>query len=329
MHSIKRSLILSLLLLCAATGIRAANDVQIVPDVVYGHKDGMALTFDVLKPKNANGAGIIFVISGGWVSAYSPPEESIPRYQEMLAKGFTVFRLRHGSSPKYLIPEIVADVRRGVRFIRFNAKQWGVDPNRLGVVGGSAGGHLALMIGTASDNGDQNAKEPFMRETDRVAAVVAYYPPVDLRPLARGLNPPKSGTVLDLFPALNFEKEKAAAYSPITFVTPDDSPTLLIHGDKDELVNISNSQIIFDAFKKANVKTDFVVIPRRGARLPWRGSGTRDGADGGLVRTDVVEGESVKLVQGHIKVQCPKSKVCLGKVSRFQVSGRSFEQRET
>jgi len=76
--------------------------------------------------------------------------------------------------------------------------------------------------------------------------------------------------VLDLFPALNFEKEKAAAYSPITLVTPDDPPTLLIHGDKDELVNIRNSQIIFDAFKKANVKTDFVVIP--GAGHGFRGA---------------------------------------------------------
>ena len=63
---------------------------------------------------------------------------------------------------------------------------------------------------------------------------------------------------------MNFEKEKAADYSPIVFVTPDDPPTLLIHGDKDDLVNISNSQIIFDAFKKNNVKTDFITIPGAG-----------------------------------------------------------------
>jgi len=97
-----------------------------------------------------------------------------------------------------------------------------------------------------------------------VAAVVAYFPPVDLRKITRGLNPPPSGTVLDRFPALNFEKEKAADYSPLLFVTPDDPPTLLIHGDKDELVNISNSQIIFDAFKQNNVKTEFITIPGAG-----------------------------------------------------------------
>ena len=263
-------LLLLILTVSHAAQVKPATNVDVIPDVVYGHKDGMALTFDIFKPKtHTNGAAIIFMVSGGWVSNYVPPDQAVPRYQELLDAGFTVITLRHGGSPKYLIPEIVADVRRGVRFIRYNAKRWGIDPNRLGVYGGSAGGHLSLMIGLASDNGDPAAKEDFMKESDRVAAVVAYFPPVDLRQLARGLNPPPSGTVLDRFPALNFEKEKAADFSPIVFVTSDDPPTLLIHGDKDQLVNISNSQIIFDALKKNNVKTDFITIP--GADHGFRG----------------------------------------------------------
>lgn len=248
-----------------AAQVKPAPNVDVIPDVVYGHKDGMALTFDIFKPKtNANGAAVIFMVSGGWVSNYTPPDQALSRYQELVDKGFTVIALRHGGSPKYVIPEIVADVRRGVRFIRHNAARWGIDPNRLGAYGWSAGGHLSLMIGLASDNGDPAAKEDFMKESDRVAAVVAYFPPVDLRPIVRGLNPPPTGTVLDRYPALNFEKEKAADYSPIVFVTPDDPPTLLIHGDKDDLVNISNSQIIFDALKKSNVKTDFITMPGAG-----------------------------------------------------------------
>lgn len=258
-------LLLLILTVSHAAQVKPAANVDVIPDVVYGHKDGMALTFDIFKPKTrTNGAAIIFMVSGGWISNYIPPDQALPRHQELLNAGFTVITLRHGGSPKYLIPEIVADVRRGVRFIRYNAKRWGIDPNRLGVYGASAGGHLSLMIGLASDNGDSAAREDFMKETDRVAAVVAYFPPVDLRQFVRGLNPPPSGTVLDRFPALNFEKERAADYSPIVFVTADDPPTLLIHGDKDELVNISNSQTIFDAFKKNNVKTDFITIPGAG-----------------------------------------------------------------
>jgi acetyl esterase/lipase len=244
---------------------------DITPDVIYGHKDGMALTFDVLKPKaKANGAAVIFMVSGGWVSTYNPPEQTAGRFQELLNKGFTVIAVRHGSSPKYLIPEIVADVRRAVRFIRFNAKRWGIDANRLGVFGGSAGGHLSLVLGTASDNGDPNAKEEFLKESDRVAAVVAYFPPVDLRPITRGLNPPPPANGRpERFPALNFEKEKAPDYSPIVHVSADDPPTLLIHGDKDDLVPISNSKMIYEAFQKNNVKTQFITI--EGAGHGFRG----------------------------------------------------------
>lgn len=268
MLQMTRSILPVLLLsVCFAAVAVAQAKLEIIPDVVYGHKDGMALTMDVLKPKSgANGAAVIFIVSGGYVSDYTPPQELAGRslFKDLLGKGFTVIALRHGGSPKYLIPEIVADVRRGVRFIRFSARQWGVDPNRLGVFGGSAGGHLSLMIGTASDNGDTNAKEKFMKESDRVAAVVAWFPPVDMRPLARGLNAPNDGSVGSRFPALNFEKEKAADYSPIVFVTPDDAPTLLIHGDKDTLVPISNSQIIYEAFQKNKVRSNFVTIEGAG-----------------------------------------------------------------
>jgi acetyl esterase/lipase len=267
MMSIKRfALALIILIGCLTPPLASAAEVEIVPDVVYGHKDGMALTFDVIKPKaKANGAAVLFMVSGGWVSSYSPPEQMATRFQELLDKGFTVIAVRHGSSPKYVIPEIVADVRRAVRFIRFNAKRWGIDANRLGVFGGSAGGHLSLMLGTASDNGDPNAKEEFLKESDRVASVVAYFPPVDLRPITRGLNPPPPADGRpQRFPALNFEKEKAPDYSPIVHVSADDPPSLMIHGDKDDLVPISNSKIIYEAFQKNNVKTEFITLPGAG-----------------------------------------------------------------
>src|SRR5262250_2377651 len=207
MPTIKPSILLALILIfCAAAQVMAQAQVETIPDVVYGHKDGLAMTFDVIKA-NANGAAVIFMVSGGWVSNYRPPQQAATQFKDLLDKGFTLIAVRHGSSPKYLIPEIVSDVRRAVRFIRYNAKQWGVDPNRLGVFGGSAGGHLALVLGTASDDGDPNAKEDFMKESDRVASVVAYFPPVDRRPLARGLNPQRTGRVLERFPALNLEKE--------------------------------------------------------------------------------------------------------------------------
>ncbi len=243
-----------------------AQEVTVTPDVVYGHKYGMALTFDVFTPADANGAAVLNMVSGGWRSQWRPHEVSQPRYQALLDAGFTVLSVRHGSSPKYVIPEIVPDVRRAVRYIRLNARQLGVDPNRLGVWGRSSGGHLSLMLGNASDSGDPSSEDPVLRVSDRVAAVVAYYPPVDLRPLGLAASPRITNT---RFPALNFEGSEVSAFSPIVHVSADDPPTLLIHGDSDGLVDVSNSHEIYTAFQEHGVESKMIIIP--GADHGFRG----------------------------------------------------------
>jgi acetyl esterase/lipase len=250
---------LVLLLLGVAPPRARAADVEILPDLIYGHKDGMALTLDVIKPKaNPNGAAIIYMVSGGWVSRWVPAEQTAARFAFLLDNGFTVIAVRHGSSPKYFVPEAVVDVRRAVQFVRYHAKEWGVDPERLGVHGGSAGGHLSLIVALAPDAGDPKAEEPFLRESNRVASVVAYYPPVDLRDWARGVVPV---TPDQRFPALNFDREQAPALSPIWFVTSAAPPTLLIPGDSDRTVPISHSQRLFQALQEKSVKSAFITLP--------------------------------------------------------------------
>jgi acetyl esterase/lipase len=232
---------------------------KITPDVVYGHKAGMALTFDVIQPKQPNGAGILFMMSGGWVSMWVPPEgfvspkapEGFNHFRDVVDHGYTLFIVRHGSSPQFKVPEAVADVRRAVRFIRLNADKYGIDPERIGVCGGSAGGHLSLMLGTGGDDGDKTAKDAIDRTSDRVEAVVAYFPPVDLREWV--------GTKIDKFPALDFDKKLAESVSPLLHVSAGDPPTLLIHGDKDGLVKLDNSERILAAFKKEKVPCDLIV----------------------------------------------------------------------
>ena len=252
-------------LFAGASPAAAQVAVDIKPDVVYGHKDGLAMTFDVYTPKageegsKANGAGVLFMVSGGWYSTWAPPEQLLPVYQPLLDKGFTIFSVRHGSSPKYKIPDAVADVRRAVRFIRLKAKDFAVDPARLGVFGGSAGGHLSLVLGVASDEGDASAADEVLKTSDRVAAVAAIFPPTDLREWVA--NPPDN---VKPFPALQFEVEKAPDYSPLLHVTSDDPPTLLIHGDKDDLVPISHSQNIAKAFAEQKVPHELIVIEGAG-----------------------------------------------------------------
>ena len=121
-------------------------------DVIYGRKFGSALTLDVFTPKqNANGAAIIWVISGGWYSNHD--QINAGGAIEYLRRGYTVFAVVHGSQPKFTIPEVLEDMHRSVRFIRSRAKEYNIDPDRIGITGASAGGHLSLMQGTAGTAG--------------------------------------------------------------------------------------------------------------------------------------------------------------------------------
>ena len=246
----------------------AALEYDVRQDVIYGHKAGMALTFDVVTPRdNANGIGLLCMMSRGWESAWTPTDEmmrqsaiSKGRFASVVEEGFTLFLVWHGSAPQFKVPDAVSDVRRAVRYIRHNADQFNVDPDRLGVFGASAGGHLALVLGTTADEGDANADDPVERESSRVAAVVAYFPPVDLRSYV-GLN--------DTVPALNFDAALAESVSPVLHATKDDAPALMVHGDLDESVPISQSEDMLKALTDANVDCDLLVI--KGAGHAFRG----------------------------------------------------------
>jgi hypothetical protein len=148
-------------------------------DVIYGRKFGVALTLDVVRPEKQNGLGIICCVSGGWFSSHEAVPEMIGSTLPYLARGYTIFAVVHGSQPKFTIPEIVQDMHRAVRFIRFHAKDYGIDPERIGITGGSAGGHLSLMMGTAGDNGNPKAKDPVDRVSSKVQCVACFFPPTD------------------------------------------------------------------------------------------------------------------------------------------------------
>ena len=223
------------------------------PDIVYGHKDGMALTFDVFEPnENAKGVGLMFMVSGGWVSAWTPPEKLAPRFLPLIDAGYTVIAVRHGSSPRYVIPEIAVDVRSALRFVSQKADELKIDPQRIGVFGFSAGGHLSLLLGTRPDKDQPNGQQ---KDVPHVAAVVAVFPPTDLGPFVDPASP-----LRERFPALKFDPAQAGDYSPLMQVSSDDAPTLLVHGDKDELVPIWHSEKIVAAFDEVKVPNKLVVI---------------------------------------------------------------------
>jgi acetyl esterase/lipase len=224
---------------------------SVVRDVVYGHKAGMALVYDVLRPVRPNRAAVLYLVSGFWFSPWEPPERRARDLAPLLDLGFTVVVVYHGSAPHFKVPDAVADVRRAVRHVRMAASAYDIDPDRIGAFGTSSGGHLALMLGLASDPGDPTSDDPVLRQSDRVQAVVAYYPPVDLRGHADASR---------LGAALDFPPDLAGDVSPISHVSADDPPTLLVHGDADRNVPVENSRRLYAALTEKKVDAELLVI---------------------------------------------------------------------
>jgi acetyl esterase/lipase len=167
----------ALALLAASDGFaQNAPNFKRTEDVIYGRKFGTALTLDVLQPtaKN-NGYGVVFMVSGGWFSAHDAINPKM--YAPLLDRGYTIFAVVHGSQPRFIITEITEDIHRAIRFIRTNAAQWGVQPEKLGITGGSAGGHLSLTMATKGRPGNPEAKDPIDRASSAVQAVAWYFAP--------------------------------------------------------------------------------------------------------------------------------------------------------
>jgi acetyl esterase/lipase len=223
-----------------------------VRDVIYGHRDGMALTYDVFKPMKPNGALVVNMVSAGWRSSWGPPEERQARYQWLIDKGFTVVALHHSSAPRFQVPDAVKDIRLGLRHIKLHAADYGADPARIGVWGASAGGHLSLVAGLMADDGDPAAKDPLERSGNRVRAIVAYFPPTDLDTLLGGRA--KSG-------AIDFDDSLRASISPIHFADARDPPALIISGGADKGVPVSQSETMKAALDKAGVENKLKIFP--------------------------------------------------------------------
>jgi acetyl esterase/lipase len=264
------------LLLIASACAEAPATFTRTEDVIYGRKFGTALTLDVIQPAGTkNGYGIIFMVSGGWFSSHDAVNPKM--YASFLDRGYTVFAVVHGSQPKFTVTEVVQDIHRAVRFIRHNAANWGVNPDRLGISGASAGGHLSLTMGTQGGPGDPKAKDPIDRESSAVQAVACFFPPTDfLNYGTPGEDAVGVGILKDFKAAFGPRSESpedrqklGREISPIYFVTAQTVPTLIIHGDADKLVPVQQAQSFVDRATATGVDAKLIVKP--GAAHGWVG----------------------------------------------------------
>ena len=262
-------------------------------DVIYGRSYGMSLTMDIFQPakEKRNGLGVIWVVSGGWYSAPEAINDGTINWfvKPVLDRGYTVFAVCHGSAPRFTIPEAINDLNRGVRFVRHNAKRYWIDPDRIGIYGGSAGGHLSVTQGVNPAAPNEKSPDPVDRVPSTVQAVGAFFPPTDfLNYGAEGKSAIGAGGILKDFQA-SFEfrtldvptrkfvpvtdekkiREIATAISPLYHVDPKDPPTLLIHGDADVLVPYEQATRIMTKFEESKVAAKLITKP--GANHGWAG----------------------------------------------------------
>jgi dienelactone hydrolase len=271
------------------------SNLTIKADVVYAKKYGMALTFDVFIPVNSNGAAVLFMNSGGFESGrlrYLKMDESLnctflkkdelmivpenfkypPLAQfgidELLEKGFTVFDVRHGSSPKFTLDEIVKDCEQAIEFIKKHAGLYNVDPERLGLFGASAGGYIASYLATTGAG---------------VKSVALYYP-AGFDWIRVKYNSPDAYNNL---PALHLDEEVLDSLSIKRYISSDDPSFLIIYGKEDFPFIIQASEDIAAGLKNAGVEIQLISIPGTGHE--FRGTEGYHTENGEFARLKMVE----------------------------------------
>jgi len=168
-------------------------------------------------------------------------------------------------APAYKFPAAVWDCKSAVRWLRANRKKYHVDPDRVGVMGGSAGGHLALFLGVTAGRPEfEGESEGNADQSSAVSCVVSYYGPSDFtKSYGKSVD---AAEVLPLFLGGNLEqkpKEHIAA-SPLYWVTPDAPPTLCIHGTDDKYVADEQAHWMVDKLKASAVEAELMLIPGAG-----------------------------------------------------------------
>lgn len=244
-------------------------------DVVYEDTGGVGLLMDVFVPTgDANGLAIVDVASGSWYSDRGKirDHQMARLYDIFCGKGYTVFAVRPGSRTLFTADEMVAHVKHGIRWVKAHASEYGIDPNRVGLTGASAGAHLAALTALTAEDGKADAKDALAKESSDVAAVGIFFPPTNF--IQWGDGKPDFKRIGDILFHGGIDghtpeeiEAKARAVSPGLLVDGPTPPFLIWHGDADPLVPLQQSEFLTEQLKAAGTDVEFHIKP--GGGHPW------------------------------------------------------------
>ncbi|MFC2002135.1 alpha/beta hydrolase fold domain-containing protein [Chloroflexota bacterium] len=200
---------------------------------------------------------IIFIHGGGWDSGDKGDKFCVIKFSYLAAHGLFVASINYRLSGVAPFPAAVEDSKCAVRWLRANADKYNVDPQRIGVAGYSAGGHLAYMVGLVDETAGLEGNGGWEEFSSRVQAVCSYYGP-------SAFTRDRPSHVLFLGGHLDEMPEIYKAASPINYVTKDDPPLLLIHGELDETVPYGDSERMYQAYQLAGIEAELIKVSYAG-----------------------------------------------------------------
>jgi acetyl esterase/lipase len=234
-------------------GVKAQTDLEYVKD---GHE---RQKLDLYLPEKAEGPLplIVWIHGGGWQGG---SKNGCP-VLFLTTKGYAVASINYRLSQHAQFPAQIEDCKTAIRWLRANAKKYNLDSDHVGVAGGSAGGHLVALLGTTGGVKELEGKGGHSDQSSRVQAVVDLFGPADLTKMG---GKPDSAVAKLLGGPVQENKEKAAKASPVTYVSKESAPFLILHGDKDPTVPYSQSEMLEEALKKAGVEVTLVNVKGAG-----------------------------------------------------------------
>jgi acetyl esterase/lipase len=203
---------------------------------------------------------ILWVHGGAWLTG---SKDSGGPALPFVSKGYAVASINYRLSQHAKFPAQIEDCKAAIRWLRANAKTYNLDPDHIGVWGASAGGHLVALLGTSGDVPELEGKEGATDQSSRVEAVVDWFGPSDVTKMGGSHDGPDSPEAKLLGGPVQENKDKAARANPIAYVSKDDPPFLILHGDKDTSVPFTQSELLEEALRKAGV--DVTLRPVKGA----------------------------------------------------------------
>jgi acetyl esterase/lipase len=221
----------------------------------YCTLDGLPQKMDIYFPQAGGPWPVLVNVHGGsW--RYGDKSEAVTFASRMTAQGYLVVSINYRLYPAGRFPAMIEDVKCAIRYLRANATQYNLDPDRIAAIGSSAGGHLVSLLGTTDASAGWDVGE-YLDQSSRVQAVIAIAPVTDLTKNFPDLD-------LEAMREVGFKEDNIVQASPITHVTPDDPPFLLIHGDQDEVVPLEQSQLIYERLVQMNIPAELITVKNAG-----------------------------------------------------------------